>query len=367
MTVPNSETVQAVIVGVRASQQTKEILVDDIGRLIVTAGPLTTDDMATVSFSPGNPGPSANEYTTWAAAHSAVAMLGGVRIIVIDDSFISPAVIPAGIYDMENIIIAGGVGPQESPLRLLQIAIGVTLPNLREIGGPMSIDSRATASVVVPTKTLDGCILRNSVILTVTTGGAPFFEIGAAVGYEIVLINGATVVNSAALPIVSLVGGGSLKARVYGEASGFSVDFLTGPAGTLFPIVENGIVNAVNRTQTGFSGTVASPSYTSIPRWDKQGTASVPITVTTTGFPFTRILYDPTAGTFTLSAPASPNTGDRWAVKNVSSSAVAITISGNGTTIESPLVSFALAASFALGSDGVAVTWEFDGTNWLVI
>lgn len=80
------------------------------------------------------------------------------------------------------------------------------------------------------------------------------------------------------------------------------------------------------------------------------------------------VRYDPTAGTFTINAPAAPATGDKFGVKNQSADLTAITINGNGNMIENPLASFALLASFATFSgDGIAVEWVFDGTEWLAI
>jgi hypothetical protein len=79
------------------------------------------------------------------------------------------------------------------------------------------------------------------------------------------------------------------------------------------------------------------------------------------------MIYDPTGGTFQLNASASPTMGDRWAVKNRSSSATAITIDGNGVDIEDPTSSFTLAANFSLSGDGISVEWEYDGTQWVVV
>ncbi len=324
-------------------------------------------DVQSVTFSPGNPSPNPNEFTSWAAAHAAVASLGGLRSIVIDDSFVSPAVIPAGAYDMENISLVAGLGPTQSPITALQISDGVTMPNLRHIQGPMTIDSISTAAVVAPTDTIDGIIMENTVILTVTALGAPFFAVPTAVAYEISLMNGSQLVNTAALEIVSVVAGGTVTVRINGQSSSFGMDVLSGAGGTLIPIIEVGNPQGVSETQTNFAGTTAGTIYTAIPVWDLQGDSVAPVTTTTTGRPFERIYYDASGGTFTLNAPASPIAGTRWGVKNVNSDATAITISGNGNSIEDPLASFALAASFTLGSDGVSVTWEFDGNNWLVV
>lgn len=96
----------------------------------------------------------------------------------------------------------------------------------------------------------------------------------------------------------------------------------------------------------------------------KNGTA---ITSTDTADSGERVLYDPSGGTFTINAPASPTIGDHWAVKNVTSDVTTITINGNGNNIEDPTVSFSPAASFSLSGDGISIEWEFDGVQWLVI
>ncbi len=91
------------------------------------------------------------------------------------------------------------------------------------------------------------------------------------------------------------------------------------------------------------------------------------VTATDTANLGERMLYDPSGGTFTLNAPASPVIGSRWAVKNRSTSIVAITIGGNGSSIEDPTSSFSLAASFSLSGDGISTEWEYDGTQWQLI
>lgn len=79
-----------------------------------------------------------------------------------------------------------------------------------------------------------------------------------------------------------------------------------------------------------------------------------------------RVPYDASGGTFTLTAPASPSQGERWAVKETADDATAITIAGNGSNIEDP-VGGTVGASFSLGLAYVSVEWEYDGTAWRVI
>jgi hypothetical protein len=84
-------------------------------------------------------------------------------------------------------------------------------------------------------------------------------------------------------------------------------------------------------------------------------------TTVATGF---RQFYDPTAGTFTLSAPAAPIVGQVFGVKNVSASVTNVTISGNGNTIVNP-VAKTVGASFTFGGAYAGCDFQFDGTKWV--
>jgi hypothetical protein len=79
-----------------------------------------------------------------------------------------------------------------------------------------------------------------------------------------------------------------------------------------------------------------------------------------------RVLYDPSGGTFTISAPASPTKDDRFSIKNTTVDVTSMTISGNGTNIEDPSTSTFLA-SFALATALVSIDFLFDGTNWIIV
>jgi len=79
-----------------------------------------------------------------------------------------------------------------------------------------------------------------------------------------------------------------------------------------------------------------------------------------------REAYDPSGGTFTINAPATPSSGDHFSVKNVTTNTTVITISGNGNNIEDP-VAGALVASFTIGIGLVAVDFQFINGAWHVI
>lgn len=78
------------------------------------------------------------------------------------------------------------------------------------------------------------------------------------------------------------------------------------------------------------------------------------------------VLFDPSGGTFQIDAPTSPVAGDRWALKNVTPDATAVTIDGNGNSVEDPNTQTFLA-SYSLAGALNAIDYLFDGTNWVIL
>ena len=78
------------------------------------------------------------------------------------------------------------------------------------------------------------------------------------------------------------------------------------------------------------------------------------------------VLFDPSGGTFQIDAPAAPVAGDRWALKNTTIDATAVTIDGNGNSIEDPNTSTFLA-SYSLAGALNSIDYLFDGTNWVIV
>lgn len=76
--------------------------------------------------------------------------------------------------------------------------------------------------------------------------------------------------------------------------------------------------------------------------------------------------YDPNSGGVQVNAPASPSTGERFAVKNVTTDMTSTTISGNGNNIEEVTKNSAFQASFTTTIRRFFGHWIFDGTQWLL-
>jgi hypothetical protein len=86
-----------------------------------------------------------------------------------------------------------------------------------------------------------------------------------------------------------------------------------------------------------------------------------------TGNSWEHIKYDPSGGTFTITFPPSPAIGDKIGTKNVTASAISITVNGNGNNLEGPLAPGTTAASVSVGGAGRSLIWQYDGTVWWVV
>ncbi len=79
-----------------------------------------------------------------------------------------------------------------------------------------------------------------------------------------------------------------------------------------------------------------------------------------------RVRYDASAGPFIITAPAAPVTGDLFAIKNMVIDLTVITVGGNGNNIED-VVAGTFGANTPVTGVAIAITFQFDGTQWLIV
>jgi len=72
--------------------------------------------LSTFVYRPGGI-PSGNVYTSWAAMVADMALVEGPKWVEVDDSIVSPAIIPTGTFNMRRATIRGREGPQQTVLR----------------------------------------------------------------------------------------------------------------------------------------------------------------------------------------------------------------------------------------------------------
>lgn len=158
-------------------------------------------------YQPGGGQSGPTIFATWAALIARLATLraasngGGCYDIGIDDSSVSPAVIPAGAYDMEGVTMIAAV-PGNGPA-IVEIPEGTTFTRLRKIDGPLEFS--VTATVTNPIADMDA---GETFEIGAGTGGTSIRSVAGAVEAIRGTLGSFTVVLGKDTG-VGLIGGGS--------------------------------------------------------------------------------------------------------------------------------------------------------------
>lgn len=144
-------------------------------------------------FQPGG-APAGNVYDDWADVMTAIAAVGGYVTVQIDTTF-AAATIPAGAYDLSNVVLLGSLcGPRVS----LAIAIGVTFTGRLPVFRGLDVANNATAAVFVATGIdVPLCLQDTRLASTVTA----FMELSGGATATVHLEDGSELLNAGAAVI----------------------------------------------------------------------------------------------------------------------------------------------------------------------
>lgn len=272
-----------------------------------------------------------NVVTTWADAVARLALQQGQRVLEFDDSIVSPIVIPAGAYDMTNVIWSGGGVATEAPI--VQIVEGASFTGLRQF------DDRVIVAFTGVTPPVTDFNVAGPIQDTVTldhsarifsSGAGPFFRLltSGGVGISIQVRNGAAFVAGANAMMDLAVAGAEVMVTAAGSQSEIQSDTISGAPGSILTLIVGGAgIADVSEVQTAFLGTLNPQNITKNRRFpDGIFTADQIISRTSEV-----VLVDPTAGAFNVTLPAALNNrGQSITIKNAGTSANAVTILPTG-------------------------------------
>jgi hypothetical protein len=133
------------------------LMLNDLRTLIDTssytkrAETFTRQLETTFVFRPGELSPHGTIFNDWIALYRVFSQVEGPKVIQIDDSIVSPAVIPAGVYDLFNTALVGNINKTPAGINTLcHLADGVQLARLGEVRNVLTVVSFSTSVPVRP-------------------------------------------------------------------------------------------------------------------------------------------------------------------------------------------------------------------------
>ncbi len=319
-----------------------------------------------------------NVYTSWALLHAALVAVEGPRVVFVDTSIETTAVIPVGDWDASQTVfvgqanVTGSSGDRLSILGSLQNPAG--FENL-----VISKAAEGTGSPAIDLTRRGRCFLRNCFLGTLH---ASILAMKASTSdrIEIDLYN----------TDVQTPGLGAVATILAADDNGTYINIYEGTrlrdnalrhGGDAILIVRT-LFCDISSTQSDGGGALTLSSgifsydrantaleATSLPRFGPWRYSEIHFSGATEARKKERVLLDGYNGTLEVTTPANPNTGDTFSVKEATGGAsLTLTVTATSGTVENPVALGTSGASavFALGA-GECVVWEWFDSNWYVV
>lgn len=170
-------------------------------------------------YRPGDLSPGGNVFTDWTALVAAMTATAGPKLLVFDDSIVSPIPIPVGIWNMKGVTWTGILRPGAAPAgfnSLVELSEGVRFTLLRSFVGPITVINRATATSPIADIGGDDAVNANfsttepGIPVFINLGTVPLFFINIPPGPPSVFLGIAEVGGaSSTSPVFGFTGGGT--------------------------------------------------------------------------------------------------------------------------------------------------------------
>jgi len=203
-------------------------------------------------YRPGEPNPNGNVYATWEDVYAAASPVQGTRTIQVDDSLVSPAIVPAGVWDMYDITLSGSISQFDvsgGSFAVLEVQDGASFVTLNEVQDFLEIVSVSTSPIITaPAGGTHGIFIhRGSTIRS--TSGVPCIDVPGGSTYLV----GLDLLGAVGTDAVGITGGTVIFYA--GEGATVPSDAVVGPAGSLIIVIEK-FTLGVESAQPGFAGTI---------------------------------------------------------------------------------------------------------------
>ena len=251
-------------------------LVSDVAQLRAAGNAVGVNNADVFVFQPGGT-TSGKTYASWAALYAAYnsacpASSNGTRpraVIQVDDSFTSPAVIPAGAYNLDSVTFEGVSNPNTTPGgAALNIATGTTIvAGTLRFHGAMAVTYLGAAACIT-TGAGECNLFIGEATQLVCSGAGPFVLVNNGVtGFCFTQIGPGGTLGNGANAVINVSVGNGANVLAYGHAL-VAANAVTG-GGTVFwdtspPGAQGGgvTVTQVNAVFTaGLKGASALPLF----------------------------------------------------------------------------------------------------------
>jgi len=293
-----------------------------------------------------------------------LALLQGFRVLEFDDSIISPIVVPAGAYDMTNVIWSGSAGidaPQ------VQVVEGVTFTRLRQLTERVQVTFTGTTPPVSDfdvSGTVSDTFTLDHSARVVTAGAGPFFRVTSAVitAPTISLANGATI-DAGTTPAINLAVLGSGIVVAIATGSVLDSNTVSGVVGSnlTLSILSAGTILA-SEDQPGFSGTITPSNITKTRFFPFPSASTLVSTNTVLTDTSVLVLVDLSVGVdFTITLPPAANhRGETIMFKTNDSAETTVTVAptAGDTTPDGPITLSTPFQAVQVTSDGESIWYQ---------
>ena len=336
-----------------------------------------------------------NVYTTWASLITAIGLVEGPKIVYLDDSASGAAVvIPAGTYDMTDVILTGKTDGTTASTDFVTVTLtdGVIFNNLSDITNNLAITSQNTTTPVISLGNNKSLRLTQNIFI-INTGSQPFVEYDLSAGNSFLIMNEYITLFPAGHEIVGSTGTvGFLKIKMIGGFNQINTDSLRDViSANTITIEAAGTYQLISATQTNLNTAFTTvlltdanflgfDDSTSNLNSDQAQDALVELAPTLTTIDvddtphtavlssmFSTIIADNSTGAgspaaITINLPnAASSTGRILVIKKIDADANTVTIDGDTAETIDDATTQVLANQF----DSIAI--QSDGTEWWIV
>lgn len=190
-------------------------------------------------------------FNSWSDLMTAFAQTEGIVTIQIDDSIISPAVIPAGNWDLESRAVISGNLTIDNTAIQVQFADGAVLLQANHF--LLNLDLRSVSSTPIITATNNQVMLLERGSRIFSDGTAPFIDVPAGVSCLALLVLSSAFETGSRECI--RIGAGAVFQVAILDFSGFSNNVMEGVAAAILFLIIIDSAAQISNIQPNFLGT----------------------------------------------------------------------------------------------------------------